>query len=68
MQVDWRAVRAQTGPGGADFGADDLDGVSPVDDAALGPRRGPVEEVRRNIVAAGFTPVERDGTWAPLLR
>ena len=49
-------------------GADDLDAVSPLDDVALGPRRVAVEEVRRNITAAGQTPIERDGRWAATAR
>ena len=36
------------------FGADHLDRVSAIDDAALGRRRTPVEDVKRNIAAAGF--------------
>jgi 2-iminoacetate synthase ThiH len=39
------------------FGANHLDRVSPIDDPALGPRRARLEEVRRNIAAAGFRPV-----------
>jgi 2-iminoacetate synthase ThiH len=46
------------------FGADDLDGVSAADDAPEGKRRAPLEDIRRNIEAAGFTAVERDGRFA----
>jgi 2-iminoacetate synthase ThiH len=52
------------------FGANDLDRVSTVDDESLGRRRTSVEDVRRNITAAGFTPVEslgsRHGGASPL--
>ncbi len=41
------------------FGANDVDRVSPVDDDSLGRRRTALEDVKRNIIAAGFTPVER---------
>ena len=46
------------------FGADDIDGVSASDEAPEGRRRAPLEEIRRNIEAAGFEPVERDGRFA----
>ena len=45
------------------FGADDIYGVSPFDDAPEGRRRAPLEEIRRNIEAAGFESVERDGRF-----
>ena len=32
-------------------------------DAGTGPRRAPLEEIRRNIQAAGLEPVERDGRF-----
>jgi 2-iminoacetate synthase ThiH len=48
------------------FGADDIDGVSGSDAAPEGRRRAPLEEIRRNIQAAGLTPVERDGRFAAL--
>jgi 2-iminoacetate synthase ThiH len=46
------------------FGSDDLYGVSASDDAGEGRRRAPLEDIRRNITAAGFTAVERDGAFA----
>ena len=58
IQVD----RTQYGPKLAQvaltFGANHLDRVSTVDDESLGRRRTAAEDVRRNIVAAGFKPVE----------
>ena len=48
------------------FGADDLDGVPASDDAPDGRRRAPIEEIRRNIEAAGFSPAERDGLFNPV--
>jgi aminodeoxyfutalosine synthase len=61
VQVDWQRYGPKLAQVALTFGADDLDNVSPVDDAPEGRRRAPLEEVRRNIEAAGFTPVERDG-------
>ena len=44
----------------------DLDLVAADDDTSRGTRRAPLEEIRRNITAAGLTPVERDGRFASL--
>jgi len=59
VQVDWRQHGAKLSQVALLFGANDLDHVAPTDDAPLGPRRAPVEEVRRNILAASLTPVAR---------
>jgi 2-iminoacetate synthase ThiH len=48
------------------FGADDVDGVSPSDASPHGLRRAPLEEITRNIRAAGLVPVERDGRFRTL--
>ena len=40
--------------------------VAADDDASRGTRRAPLEEIRRNITAAGLSPVERDGRFASL--
>jgi 2-iminoacetate synthase ThiH len=50
------------------MGADDLDAVSPVDDLREGRRRAPLEEVLRNIRAAGMQPLERNGRFEPVVR
>jgi 2-iminoacetate synthase ThiH len=42
-------------------------GVSASDDTSEGRRRAPREEIRRNIEAAGFEPVERDGWFGVLV-
>jgi hypothetical protein len=63
IQVDWQRYGPKLAQVALGVGADDLDNVLPVDDAALGPRRVAVEEVRRNVTAAGLVPVERDGRW-----
>jgi hypothetical protein len=59
VQVDWRQHGAKLSQVALLFGANDLDHAPATDDAPLGPRRAPLEEVRRNIVAAALTPVAR---------
>jgi aminodeoxyfutalosine synthase len=63
IQVDW----AQYGPKLAQvaiaYGADDLDNVSPYEDAAAGPRRAPKAEIERHIRAASADPAERDARF-----
>jgi hypothetical protein len=59
IQVDWRRHGAKLSQVALLFGANDIDLVPATDDAPLGPRRAPLEEVRRNIVAASLTPVAR---------
>jgi aminodeoxyfutalosine synthase len=66
IQVDWLRYGPKLAQVALTFGADDLDGVGCSDDAPDGRRRAPLEEVRRNIQAAGFTPVERDGRFTRL--
>jgi 2-iminoacetate synthase ThiH len=58
IQVDWAQYGPKLAQVALTFGANDLDRVSTTDDASLGRRRTSVEDVRRNIEAAGFTPVE----------
>jgi aminodeoxyfutalosine synthase len=59
IQVDWTQYGPKLAQVALTFGANDLDRVSTVDDESLGRRRTSVEDVKRNIAAAGFTPVER---------
>lgn len=59
IQVDWTQYGPKLAQVALTFGANDLDRVSTADDESLGRRRTSVEDVRRNIAAAGFTPVER---------
>jgi hypothetical protein len=66
IQVDWSLYGAKLSQVALTVGADDLDGVSPFDDVSEGRRRAPLEEVRRNIVAAGFEPVQRNGRFDPV--
>jgi hypothetical protein len=61
IQVDWPRYGPKLAQVALTFGADDVDGVSASDEAPEGRRRAPLEEIRRNIEAAGFEPVERGG-------
>jgi aminodeoxyfutalosine synthase len=63
IQVDWSLYGPKLAQVALTFGADDLDEVPAIDDLSLGPRRATIEEVRRNIQAAGLLPVERNGRW-----
>jgi aminodeoxyfutalosine synthase len=62
IQVDWAQYGPKLAQVALTFGANDLDRVSTLDDESLGRRRTSVEDVRRNIAAAGFNPVERAAT------
>ena len=64
VQVDWLRYGPKLAQVALTFGADDLDEVSPSDESLDGRRRAPLEEVRRNIEAAGFAPAARDGRFA----
>ena len=64
IQVDWQRYGPKLAQVALTFGADDIYGVSPSDEASEGRRRAPLEEIRRNIESAGFEPVERDGRIA----
>jgi aminodeoxyfutalosine synthase len=66
IQVDWSRYGPKLAQVALTFGADDLHGVSASDDAPEGRRRAPLEDIRRNIEAAGSQPVERDGRFAPI--
>jgi aminodeoxyfutalosine synthase len=66
IQVDWTAHGPKLSQVALLFGASDLDRVPASDDAPLGPRRAPLEEVRRNIESASLQPVARDGRFARL--
>ena len=59
IQVDWQRYGPKLAQVALTFGADDVDGVSPQDELTQGRRRSPLEEIRRNILAASGEPVER---------
>ena len=54
IEVDWSLYGPKLAQVALTFGADHLDAVPASDDATLGRRRAAVEEVERNIKAAGF--------------
>ena len=66
IQVDWQRYGPKLAQVALTFGADDIDGVSALDDAPEGRRRAPIEEIRRNIQAAGYEATERDGRFASM--
>ena len=63
IQVDWALHGPKLAQVALTFGADDVDAVPAGDDEAEGRRRAPLEEIRRNILAAALVPVERDGAY-----
>ena len=63
IQVDWSTYGPKLAQVAIAYGANDLDGVAPVDRPELGSRRSAREEIERQIRAAFATPVERDGRY-----
>jgi hypothetical protein len=61
VQVDWPLYGPKLAQVALTVGADDVDGVAAVDSGTLGARRSALEEITRNIRAAGLEPVERNG-------
>ena len=68
IQVDWSLYGPKLAQVALTVGADDVDGVSAEDETTEGRRRAPLEEIRRNIIAAGQQPVERNGRFDVLAR
>ena len=58
VEVDWSLYGPKLAQVALTFGADFLDAVPATSDESLGRRRGTVEDVERNIRAAGFEPQE----------
>ena len=63
IQIDWSLYGPKLAQVALTVGADDVDAVSPEDETTEGRRRAPLEEIRRNIRAAGLDPVERNGRF-----
>jgi aminodeoxyfutalosine synthase len=63
IQVDWSLYGPKLAQVALTVGADDVDAVSAEDETTEGRRRSPLEEIRRNIRAAGQEPVERNGRF-----
>jgi aminodeoxyfutalosine synthase len=68
IQVDWSLYGPKLAQVALTIGADDVDAVSADDDASQGRRRAPLEEILRNIRAAGQEAVERNGRFESLHR
>jgi aminodeoxyfutalosine synthase len=66
IQVDWSRHGPKLAQVALTFGADDVDAVPAVSTSEQGWRRSPREEIRRNITAAGFSPVPRNGRFEAL--
>ena len=64
IQVDWPLYGPKLAQVAIAYGADDLDGISPIDTLDLGPRRAPRGEILRHIHLASAEPAERDGRYA----
>ena len=67
IQVDWIGYGPKLAQVALTFGADDVDAVSAVVCREQGWRRSPREEIRRNISAAGFTAIRRNGRFEPMV-
>jgi aminodeoxyfutalosine synthase len=65
IQVDWSLYGPKLAQVALILGADDVDGAV-AEDWSQGRRRAPLEEIRRNIRAAGQEPIERDGRFEVL--
>jgi CofH/MqnC C-terminal region len=63
IQVDWALYGPKLAQVALTVGADDVDAVSPEEETGQGRRRAPLEEIKRNIRAAGQEPVERNGRF-----
>ena len=63
IQVDWALYGPKLAQMALTVGADDADAISASDESETGPRRAPLQEIRRNIEAAGLEPVERDARF-----
>jgi 2-iminoacetate synthase ThiH len=68
IQVDWSLYGPKLAQVALTVGADDVDAVSALDDVSQGRRRAPLEEIQRNIRAAGLEPIERDGRFEVIHR
>ncbi len=63
IQVDWILYGPKLAQVAIEYGADDIDAVSPVDDERLGVRRSPQADIERQIRSAFAEPAERDGRY-----
>ena len=68
IQIDWALYGPKLAQVALIVGVDDVDAVSAEDNSGEGVRRTPLEDIRRNIRAAGLEPVERNGRFDPIAR
>src|SRR5260370_33474 len=68
IQVDWSLYGRKLAQVALTVGADDVDAVSADDALSEGRRRAPLEEILRNIRAAGLEPIERNGRFESIAR
>lgn len=66
IQVDWPLYGPKLAQVAIAYGADDIDGISPVDVLQLGHRRSPIEDIERHIRAAFAVPARRNGRFERL--
>lgn len=63
IQVDWLLYGPKLAQVAIEYGADDIDAVSPVDIEQMGVRRSPKADIERQIRSAFAEPAERDGRY-----
>lgn len=66
IQLDWSLYGPKLAQVAINYGASDIDGINPTDDASLGQRRSPVEDIERQIRAAFAVPARRNGRYERL--
>jgi hypothetical protein len=66
IQVDWVLYGPKLAQVAIEYGADDIDAVSPVDVEQMGVRRSPKQDIERQIRSAFAEPAERDGQYEVL--
>ena len=63
IQVDWLLYGPKLAQVALEYGADDIDAVSPVDVEQMGVRRSPKQDIERQIRSAFAEPAERNGRY-----
>ena len=63
VQVDWALYGPKLAQVAIEYGADDIDGVAPLDFEKLGVRRSPKTDIERQIRSAFAEPAERNGRY-----
>jgi len=66
IQVDWQIYGPKLAQVAIEYGADDVDAVSPIDVEQMGIRRSPKQDIERQIRSAFAEPTERNGRYEPL--